>query len=446
MNSRMQRLSQGFPIEVQGDARRDVLSSIAPAISTTLAAFQREDGMIGRPIERAGVVALLGSVVLAPFGCGKGSSSQNLTCSATSSGFSVALSGADVASGSIHNCTFDNVGHATRMTVTFGSGEIATCSGLQYAQGQLVRATCWTSDGKSSCVVPDSSTPDPFDPTFAWGCRGPAYDEPGFLQSCVWQGTTSMTAGAPPTMSNSAELQGGALGESSFDTASLTKMVPVKVLNPIAGVVADQAFLVRQSAAAENSQLVLPVKNEGSDPLCNLGLLGFRWLDATGAVPVALKDKYPFSGIDGSLERTTDGDLRSGCLRAGELGYLTDAAMAFSDIASVELDLGNQASPAGDVPIGLVPDSYDVGVCKDLPMYKVKVRNAGTSPVWLASGGSGGSVVAIDSNGLPVGGGGMGANHPGAVAPGETIELLGSMGHTASAARVRIFTTFSLSF
>ena len=398
------------------------------------------------PSGRKEDVLVLVGVMFAGFACGKGASSRQLTCSSTSSGFSVTLSDAALGTGSLHNCTFDSLGRPTKMTVTFASGEIATCSGLQYIPGQVSRATCWTSDGKNSCVVPATGSPDPFDSSFSWGCRSPSYEEPGFVESCVWNRTMSTIAGPPPTASNSVDLQGGAFGAADFDTPSFRKTVPVKILNPVAGLVVEPGVVIRDDATSENSKVVLTVKNQGASGLCNLAFLGFRWLDATGSVPAALKDKYPYASIYGSLTRGPTGDIVSGCLRVGEVGFLLDSGSAFSDVAAVELDLGSQTLPAGETPVGLVPESYDIGVCGTVPSYRAKVRNAGTSSVWLESGGWGGWVIALDAVGNSIGAGGLGSNRPQAIAPGETIDLIGSMGHTAPGDRLRIFTTFSSSF
>jgi hypothetical protein len=223
--------------------------------------------------------------------------------------------------------------------------------------------------------------------------------------NCTWDlGTGAEVAGPPPTLNNSADLSGAAIGTVAVDPTNTRRVVSVQMTTPVAGLESDQGYVTRSSTKTEAAFLIVPVRNTGTGYPCGIKATAVRWLNGTSSMGPNSE-----SAFNGSVGTTASGTINS-CLAPGETGYIntyaTDSAglTPFSSVTSIEIDLVSAGEGTASAA-SLIPNSYEVGTCTGGRTLRVQATaTGGDASVTVGSGGMiSGLMMFLDSDGLPLG-------------------------------------------
>jgi len=273
-------------------------------------------------------------------------------------------------------------------------------------------------------------------------CEAP---QPDPHASCTWPVDAGAGSGGPaPTLDNSADLVGPAIGTEAFDASTMRRVVPVNVTTPLAGLSVGPAYLTRLGSTDETAYLSLPVHNTGTGYPCDIKTASYAWRTNTAQIAPPRSPIY----LDGSVGAVGTSYLRT-CLAPGETGFLIDIEIAeggvavFSAVTSIELALSS--STQGKAPAGqLLPTSYNFGKCGNMPTLRVEAT-AMNAPVRLAVDGLElGPVVFLDADGLPAGWTYVEIDQLTRLDPGQTVHFYSDLGWAPAVSRLQVFLPFRL--
>jgi hypothetical protein len=298
-------------------------------------------------------------------------------------------------------CTYPN--GVQRCSVENGT-ETAHCAGevaiLSISDGN---ASCEGSAPGGGSGGSDNAMPSASGGSSGAGASGSS-GVPDLFGNCTFpDATSSQPAAAAPTLNNSADLSGTALGDVAFAPDGMRRSVPVEVDQGALQLELGDAYLTRADDG-ETAYVTIPVKNGGTGHPCFIEAMPFQWLAADGTV---LNDSTQTTFVYGSVGDMGSGIFTDTCLGPGESGYLIDIEIStgepfFSGTASIKL--GISSSRSGTSSAGhLVPQEYDVGTCSGQRSMRAVALNDGSAPVALTGSTTGSLVVFLDADAVPAG-------------------------------------------
>ena len=278
------------------------------------------------------------------------------------------------------------------------------------------------------------------------GSKGSADAGPDPYASCTWDlATGAQVAGPAPAQDDSADLGGAAFGTEAFDATQERRTVTLHVSTPLPGLTLGQAYLTRLTPTDEGAFLTIPASYSGTETPCFIKATNVTWTSAAGQKLNSVDNMY-IEGSVGALPSMLDTDT---CLAPGDSGYFlgiespSGASALYSAVDSIALSL--QSTSPGSAPAAkLTPTRYDVGTCSSTRTLRVQATIGGsTAAVGMAGTlGSIGSVVFLDSSGLPAGWTFVSQNQPANFTAGGSTSFYGSLPVAPAVSRAQVYLPF----